>query len=137
MKDQSNLEYDEVNLRELFAALWTHKIFIFLIMSASLFVSGYYVAETEKKFTATTVFQISQEDNIGFSISSELGALASLVGVEDSPGSAVLLERVAKKVFILGLIEKYSLDSDPYFNTYDPGHRDAAWKAAIKKFLNS
>ena len=34
------------------------------------------------------------------------------------------------------MIEKYSLDSDPYFNTYDPGHRDAAWKAAIKKFLN-
>ena len=31
--------------------------------------------------------------------------------------------------------EKFSIDRDVYFNTYDPDYKDPFWKAAIKKII--
>ena len=139
MAQNSNLEIDEIDLRELFAALWAHKIIIVLITILFIFLSGYYSVNAKKIFTASAVFQIEETNtSSGFNISREMGALASLAGLA-SGGKAsnkeLLLERVKGREFILKLKESYSLDRDTFLNTYNPDYKDPFWKAVIKKIL--
>ena len=60
MSQNSNLEDDEIDLGELFAVLWSHKLLITLFTGLSIFLAGYYTLTAEKKFTATSIFQISK-----------------------------------------------------------------------------
>ena len=70
MSHNSNLEDDEIDLSELFAALWSHKLLITLFTGLSIFLAGYYALTAEKKFTAKSIFQIEQNDSSsGFNIS--------------------------------------------------------------------
>ena len=79
MSHNSNLEDNEIDLSELFAALWSHKFLITLFTGLSIFLAGYYALTTEKKFTAKSVFQIEQNDSSsGYSLTGDLGALASI-----------------------------------------------------------
>ncbi len=139
MSHNSNLEDDEIDLGELFAALWSHKFLITLFTGLSIFLSGHYTITTEKKFTAKSIFQIEQNDSSsGFNFSGELGALASLAGLsgmQTTSGTDVLLERATGREFIIDMKAKFSIDRDLYFNTYDPNHKDQFWKATIKKII--
>ena len=139
MPQKSNLEDDELNLSELFAALWSHKLLITLFTGLSIFLAGYHAVNTEKKFTASTIFQIREANSSsGLNISGDFATLATLAGLSGG-GSAsnleLLLERAIKREFILDMKRKVALDSDPYFNTYDPNYKDPFWKATIKKIL--
>ena len=139
MSHNSNLEDDEIDLSELFAALWSHKLLITLFTGLSIFLAGYYAITTEKKFTAKSIFQIEQKNsNSGFNLSGELGALASLAGfggAQATSSTDVLLERATGREFIIDMQRKFSIDKDLYFNTYDPDYKDPFWKAAIKKII--
>ena len=99
MSQSSNLEDGEVDLSELFAAIWSHKPLIILLTGLSIFLAGYYALTTEKKFTAKSIFQIEQKDgSSGFDLSGELGALASLAGFTSAQAvssSEILLERAS------------------------------------------
>ena len=124
-----NLEEGDLDLGELLSALWANKLLITLIISLSVFLSGYYALNTEKKFTSRAVFEIS-ESNSGnsFKFPKEMGALVSIAGLGSSGNSSSraesLLERVTGREFILNFNNKYSLDRDPYFNTYNPDYKD-------------
>ncbi len=139
MSQSANLEDNEKDLGELFAALLSHKLLIILFTGLSIFLAGYYILTTEKKFTAKSVFQIEQKDSApGFNLSGELGALASLAGftsAQSTSGIDMLLERAKGREFIIDMKKKFSIDRDRYFNTYNPDHKDPFWKAAIKKFI--
>ena len=130
-------ENDEINLFEILAALWAHKIIIVLLTTLSVFISGYYLVSKTKKFTASAIFQIEQQNNTAFNVSGELGALASLAGFggDSASSTATLFERVKTREFILRLKNKSLLEYDPYFNTYDPNSKDPFWKAKIKELL--
>ena len=139
MSHNSNLEDDEIDLGELFAALWSHKFLIILFTGLSIFVAGYYAITAEKKFTAKSIFQIEQDgSSSGSNISQDLGALTSIVslyGMQTDSRTDVLLERVAGREFIIDMKAKFSIDRDLYFNTYDPDYKDPLWKAKIKKII--
>ena len=60
MSHNSNLEDDEVDLRELFAALWSHKIFILVFTGFSIFLAGYTALTSVKIFTATQCFKLNK-----------------------------------------------------------------------------
>ena len=139
MSQNSNLEDDEIDLSELLAALWCHKLLILLFTGLSIFLAGHYTITTEKKFTAKSIFQIEQNDSSsGFNLSGELGALASLAGFAGAQATSstdVLLERATGREFIIDMKAKFSIDRDIYFNTYNPDHKDPLWKAAIKKII--
>ena len=139
MSQNSNLEDDEIDLSELLAALWSHKVLIALFTGLFMFLAGYHALTTEKKFTAKSVFQIEQSDsNSGFNPPGELGALASLVGFSASNATSatgILLERARGREFIIDMQTKFSIDRDRYFNTYNPDYKDPTWKAAIKKII--
>ena len=85
MSHNPNLEDGAIDLSELFAALWSHKLLITLFTGLSIFLAGYNALTAEKKFKAKSVFQIEQNNSSsGFNLSDELGALASLAGFSDS-----------------------------------------------------
>ena len=68
-----------------------------------------------------------------------MGALASLVGfagAQATSSTTTLLERATGREFIIDMKEKFSIDRDLYFNTYNPDYKDPFWKAAIKKLLD-
>ena len=81
---------DEINLAELFASLWSHKILIGLITGFSIFFSGYYTVTVDKEYTASAVFEIKENDANGLNIPGELGAIASLAGFGGSVKFLVL-----------------------------------------------
>ena len=139
MSYNSNLEDDEIDLGELFAALWSHKLLIILFTGLSIFLAGYYAITTEKKFMAKSIFQIEQNDSSsGFNLSEELGALASLAGfagAQTTSSTDILLERATGREFIIDMQRKFSIDRDIYFNTYDPDYEDPFWKATIKQII--
>ena len=139
MSQNPNLDDGELNLHELFAVLWAHKIFIILFTTLSIFLSGFYALVAKETFTARAIFQIEENDSSsGFNLNSELSALASLAGVNtgtSSSNSEILLERTISREFIVDMMKKFEIDRDPYFNTYDPNYKDPVWKATIKKIV--
>ena len=139
MSHNSNLEEDEIDLSELLAAIWSHKIIISLIMGLSIFFAGYKALTTEKMFTAQAIFQIEEtNNNSGFNLSGELGALASLAGLSGNSrlsNSQTLIERLSGREFIAKISKKFALDLDPFFNTFDPEYVDPFWKATIKRLI--
>lgn len=137
MADSLNSVDGEIDLREIVATLWAHKTLIFLITSLSVFISGYYALTAEKKFTASAIFQIEEANKPGFNIPGEFGALASFAGLGDVnlSSSTTLLEQISAREFILNISDKSSLADDPYFNAYNPDHKDPLWKATIKKLI--
>ena len=139
MPQNPNFKTEEIDLGELLAGLWSHKMLIIFFTGLATFLAGNYAITTEKKFTASAIFQIEEQNkSSGFNISGELGALASIAGlsgVGKVSSSEILLERVAGREFIISMKEIFSLDLDPFFNTYDPQHKDPFWKATIKKII--
>ena len=140
MSQNQHIEKSEIDLHELFAVLWAHKVFITLVTGLCLLFAGYYALNSEKKFSAIAIFQIEEINNpSNFNFSGELGALASLAGLASSGGgssvSELLLERTTGREFIKTMMERASLDFDPYFNTYDPNYRDPFWILTLKKFI--
>ncbi len=140
MSKNSNLKDDEIDLSELLAMLWAHKVLIILFTGLSICLAGYHALTTEKKFTAKSVFQIDQKSgSTGYNISGELNALASLAGLTSSAANNnsvnTLLERVMGREFIVDMTTKFSIDRDPYFNQYNPDYKDPFWKATIKQII--
>ena len=134
-----NFDDNDIDLRELFAALWSHKLLIMLLTGLSIFLAGYYTTTVEKKFTPTAVFEIKQSSsNSGSSLSEDLSTLVSLAGLSASNAHSdinILLERVIGREFIIDMQTKFSIDRDLYFNTYDPDYEDPFWKATVKRII--
>ena len=137
MSDQSYLLENEFDLREMLAVLTSHKVLISLVTTLCIFIGGFYLIITTPKFTAKSIFKIERDDRSSFNLSSELGALASLAGFnsEETSESSALLERLVSRELIIVMSDKYSLFSDPFFNTYNPDYREPFWKSAIKKLI--
>ena len=82
MSEQSYSIENEIDISEIFAILWSHKIVIFLITVFSIFLAGYFALTSNRQYTAKAIFEIKQENTASFNLSGELGALASLAGFE-------------------------------------------------------
>ncbi len=139
MSQNSTLEENELDLRELIATLWSHKFFISLVTGLSIFYAGYNALTTQKKFTASAIFQIENKNtSSGFNMSGELSTLASLAGFSSgSLGSDadMLIERAMGREFIINVKEKFLIENDRYFNSYNPNAKDPLWKKTIKQII--
>jgi len=138
MTQNNTIDDDEIDLAELFYALWAHKFFIGICTAFAIICAGYYALTTDKEYTAKAVFEIQQSDNgRGFSLPGDLGALASLAGVSagGTNSTDALLERVKSKEYILETNEILNFENDPYFNNYSPNQTDPLWKATIKNLI--
>ena len=137
MADTSYQKEYEIDVSEVLVTLWSHKIWITLVTSLSIFASGYYALTTDKKFTATAIFEIKHNNSNGLNIPSEFGALASLAGFGSVgySNSEILMERLLEREFILQVSQSLSLQEDPLFQTFNPKAVDPMWKTTIKKLI--
>ena len=139
MSQTPDTEDDKINLNELFAVLWSHKLFIVMVSALSIFLSAYYALTAKKEFTASSTFHIEEtKGGSMFSLGEELGALASLAGLNSESAASksnIILERAMEREFIINVKEKFSIERDLFFNSYNPDHKDPFWKALIKKAI--
>jgi len=71
---------DEIDLRELFVALWRGKFLIMLCVVAAIALAALYLRSAERKYTVRYVFAPVASENSAPSLGG-LGGLASLAGV--------------------------------------------------------
>ena len=76
----SSASDDEIDLRELFVALWRGKFLIMLCVSAAIILAALYLRSAERKYTVRYVFAPVASDNDGPNFGG-LGGLASLAGM--------------------------------------------------------
>ena len=62
MVDQTYSKNDEINIAELFAAIWSHKIFIVCITIIFIFLSGYQVAKIERTYSPKLPLKLTKID---------------------------------------------------------------------------
>ena len=130
----SKPEY-EIDLRELFIALWAYKLLIIFTCALSIFYAGYLTLNTEKKFTSTTIFKLGQVNPGGINFSGELNALANFAGVGIKNNDTLPIDLFTGRIFIEKLDARLNFQGDPYFNTYNPNSIDPAWKSTIKRAI--
>ena len=137
MSQHSYINDDELDLVEVLAVLWSHKLLVFFLTTISVFMGGYYALTTDKEFTAAAIFKIENETNSNFNLSSEFGALATLAGLNNLGNNdpSNLLERFSGREFILDVTKNTDIFSDPFFNTYNPNYIDPIWKQIIKNLI--
>ena len=137
--EQAQVGDDEIDLKELFLSLWAYKLLVVVVSVFSLVAAGYYAINADKVYIAKSTFTLGDDSGGGLlsGLGSELGALGALAGLGSSGGSAtdVLIERVMSREFILEASDELDLLSDKLFNSYNPDHRDPAWKARLKVLL--
>ena len=76
----SPVQDDEIDLRELFGALWQGKFLIMLCVIAAIALAAVYLRSAERKYTVRYVFAPVASENSGPNLGG-LGGLASLAGV--------------------------------------------------------
>ena len=131
---------DEIDLKELFLTLWSHKILIAFITGAFVFGAGFYALTADKLYSTRSTFILGDGGNSGGllgNLGGEMGGLAALAGISaDGDSSAeALIERVTSREFILEVAGELDLQGDAFFNNYDPKAQDPAWKARLKQLL--
>ena len=94
---QSYYEEDEIDLRELFATIWRHKVFIFLFTFVITSLVVVYLLYKPNSYKIYTVLA-PQEEQKGINLGG-LGALASMAGVNIG-GSSGVTPKVAFKTLI-------------------------------------
>ena len=85
MGEQSHIQTpsrgdDEIDLRELFGALWRGKFLIILCVLVAITLAALYLRSAERKYTVTYVFVPVASDDTGPNLNG-LGGLASLAGI--------------------------------------------------------
>jgi uncharacterized protein involved in exopolysaccharide biosynthesis len=108
-------EDDEIDLRELFAALVAHWGLIACVSALSVFLAGYYAfVIATPKFKSESVFQMP--DVSGRSLGN-LGGLASLAGISlPDSGGVNVFDQVQGRDFIVEIASDLGLEQDPFFN---------------------
>jgi uncharacterized protein involved in exopolysaccharide biosynthesis len=137
MQDYPNtISDDEIDLREIFMALWAYKIFIAIVCAIGVFVSVYFILNTNKKFTSVAIFQVNTGSN-GLLNSGGFNALMNLTGVgTNAPNLSVSNSKINGRVFVKKIDTELNFQADPYFYKHNSEKTvDPLWKSIIKRAL--
>ena len=80
MNNQPYSENDEINLSEIFSALWYHKALIAIATCFGVLLAAHLIITTERKFTAVAIFDINSGDQPKMDIRGDLALLLHLPG---------------------------------------------------------
>ena len=110
---------DEIDLRELFSALWSGKIKIIVITAAFALASVIYALSVPNQYKATALLAPAQSKGGGLSSAlGQLGGLASLAGVSigdgESSESQIAQEIMKSWSFVEGFIADNELAVEVY-----------------------
>ena len=140
MQNNQNVcvEEDEIDLRELFATIWKHKIFIFIFVSVVTILTIIYALSKPNQYTIQTILAPQEQSKSSLG---GLGALASMAGVNVGGASGVtpdvafttLLNNYA---FMKQFIIKYKLDKK-LANPNEKNYIFALNNDSVYKFFHS
>lgn len=135
MQDNYKLNTDDkISLKEIFCALWSYKFFVILVCTIAIYLGGNYALTTDKIYTSTASFKLSNPQNNGPSLNRELGALANLAGIRSNNASNELpYNEVMGREFIKIIDNILNLKDDNFF--YSTNGKVPVWKSTIKKYL--
>ena len=129
---QSTYDDDEIDLKELFFALWAGKIWIAICTVFFAFGAVVYALSADPEYEAKSVFEL-KSSNRASGLTSQLGGLAALAGVSvGSSEDGAILDRLAGRDFIARLAGDVGLAADPYFA---PSALDGGFGAFLKGLL--
>ena len=116
MTKNNYLQNEDLDITELFAALWSNKFFI-LTFAVIAFYWHLHLGNSKRLYVSQVVFKIEDTSENGISLPSEIGAIAALAGIgKPDPQIDVLIERMQGKEFILLVDEAIDLKNDKLFN---------------------
>ena len=106
------IEEDEIDLRELFATIWKHKVFIAIFVFIVTTLSIIYVLSKPNEYKVYTLLA-PQEQSKGMNLGG-LGALASMAGVNIGGGSGVTPDQAFQTLlddypFMKNFMQKYKI----------------------------
>lgn len=131
---QSTYDGDEIDLKELFFALWAGKIWIAICTVIFAFGAVLYALSLDPKYEAKSVFELKSSSRAS-GLASQFGGIAALAGISmGSSGDGAILDRLAGRDFVVRLAGDVGLAEDPYFA---PVASDGGFsvRAAIKELL--
>ena len=113
-------EYDdEIDLKELFGALWSGKIMIIVITAVFALGSVFYALSVPNQYKATALLAPAQSDGGGLSSAlGQLGGLASLAGVNIGGGESSESQIAQEIMKSWSFVEKFISDNDLEVEVY-------------------
>lgn len=111
LEPRNQNEYD-IDLRELFAAVWRGKKIIMLTTTFCVFIGLAYAIYKPDVYTASALLAPASDD-VGSRVSGQLAGLASLAGVNIGSGSnnktAIAKEVLQSRAFLTNFIRRHNL----------------------------
>ncbi|MDB9696518.1 Wzz/FepE/Etk N-terminal domain-containing protein [Amylibacter sp.] len=127
---------DEIDLREIFAILWNHKILIIFTCAIGVCLGGYYALTIEKTYTSLASFKLSKNQTQRNAFSDSSGLYSILSGVEAKNNTQGSLEEVMGREFIEAMDLKLDFSKDDFFYNHNSNYKEPAWKEVIKKLID-
>lgn len=126
----------EIDLRELFSALWSGKIWIFLSTSICAVLAVVYALSLKPEYEAKSIFQL-KSSGAGGRFVGELSSLASVAGINrvGGGGDGAVLDRLAGRNFVARLSNDVSLYDDPVF-VGDGGEASFSFRAYLRSLIS-
>ena len=117
---QSSEQEDEIDLAELFAALWHNWWIIGATTVLTVLLAGYYAfVMATPEFEASTRFELLDGEGGGSSPFGEAAGLAALAGLTLGGGTSeadALEDRILSRPFVASIYERAEFRTDPEFN---------------------
>lgn len=121
-EDNASTADDEIDLKELFFALWAGKIWVTVSTFTCACLAVVYALSVTPEFQAKSVFELKSVGG-GSNLSGQLGGLASLAGINvGGKSDGAVLDRLAGRDFVERLADDVALLDDPFYApAEDPG----------------
>ena len=134
------IEEDEIDLRELFATIWKHKVFIAIFVFIVTTLSIIYALSKPNEYKVYTLLA-PQEQSKGMNLGG-LGALASMAGVNIGGGSGVTPDQAFQTLlddypFMKNFIQKYKITQKLLSGELEKGYIFAMNNDSVYKFFHS
>ena len=134
------IEEDEIDLRELFATIWKHKVFIAIFVFIVTTLSIIYVLSKPNEYKVYTLLA-PQEQSKGMNLGG-LGALASMAGVNIGGGSGVTPDQAFQTLlddypFMKNFMQKYKITQKLLSGELEKGYIFAMNNDSVYKFFHS
>ena len=130
---------EEIDLAEILCRLWAYKFLHVSIIFISIFVSIFYIINTEKVYTASSTF-IPHKPNSSDGLQNQYSSIPSGLSLLGFAGTVdktkQFIERFTGREFILRIADKLDLRNDKFFSNYDANTSKPAWQLELKALIN-
>jgi uncharacterized protein involved in exopolysaccharide biosynthesis len=127
---------NDIDLREIFSTLWSHKSFIILTCALGIFLGINYALTAKKKYVASANFTLNFNNNNSNILSSLPNALSRYAGMANfNDPNDKISDEIMGREFIVVLNKELMFEKDKFFFNNDPKYKGPAWKLMIKNII--